>query len=784
MLSYLIDPNIQIQDKNGVNNTNGTIKVYYSGTDDIAVTYRNFDGAVNPAVISLDNNGRAVIIADEFKLYRMEVYSSTGAMLWTQDNMRPQTTGRGPTGATGATGDTGPAGDTGPEGPEGPQGATGATGAEGPQGPQGTTGPQGPQGETGAKGDTGEQGPKGDTGATGPQGETGPQGVKGDTGPEGPEGPKGDTGAKGDTGTWGGSVDQSYNAASTNPQSGTAVAQAVSGKLNNNGDASNTTATFTKASGDASSMASGSKLSAIFTAISSFFGKLKALAFKDTASYDDLSSDVQSSLDKADSALQAAVEYVTTSSTWQTLETAYNADKTLILKVENGTNWFDEYRITAVNKSSGSDRFIFCGFPTMINLDSGSVESLEVTEWTCYLDGSTTRWVNSPTVNGLELTTKGYVDGKLPASGTTPITETYAINIDGTAARGVAKIVTKDGSSFNDLLALRNNGNIIFLYTNETFSGRKIILPIPLIRVDFTDNTYTTIQAFVFGFVDFTDSSHYGKLWTIKCDKDNGWDSNVSGEDITFSKSLLSQYNQNQTDFNDYGKDNGAEYRVATAGLSHAPNSTSLFDVLTFGTSSNNKTQIAFERFSSGNTAKSQAYIRYKTSSGWSGWSTFLYSNGQSDLFTSGSGAFGTHSANDAKSNGVYYCGNHDSLGTGMPACIGQNTSIDGALISLNHDSDWGSQIAQDYRRGDLFVRGRRGTGENADNRGHAATTAGWSDWKQVVTMPVAGSTQRAIGSTSTPVYVDTDGSVKACGFQINFGSTLVAGSNVLNIAN
>lgn len=123
----------------------------------------------------------------------------------------------------------------------------------------------------------------------------------------------------------------------------------------------------------------------------------------------DLASDVQASLGKADSALQAAVEYVTTSSTWQTLETAYNAGKTLILKVENGSNWFDEYRIAAVNKSSGSDRFIFCGFPTAVNLDSGSVKSLEVTEWICYLDGSTTRWINSPTVNGVELTTKDYV---------------------------------------------------------------------------------------------------------------------------------------------------------------------------------------------------------------------------------------------------------------------------------------------------------------------------------------------------------------------------------------
>lgn len=79
----------------------------------------------------------------------------------------------------------------------------------------------------------------------------------------------------------------------------------ASGKLDSTGDASNTTSTFSKATGDTSTMTSGGKLFAIFTAISSFFASLKALAFKDKASYNDLSSGVQSSLDKADSALQS-----------------------------------------------------------------------------------------------------------------------------------------------------------------------------------------------------------------------------------------------------------------------------------------------------------------------------------------------------------------------------------------------------------------------------------------------------------------------------------------------
>ena len=161
---------------------------------------------------------------------------------------------QGPVGETGPKGDTGeqgPKGDTGPQGEQGIQGIQGVTGPQGDTGPKGDTGDQGPQGDTGPKGDTGEQGPKGDTGETGATGATGEQGPKGDTGEQGPKGdtgetgatgPKGDTGPegpvgatgpqgpKGDTGEWGGEVDQTYDATSSNPQSGTAVAEAVSTK--------------------------------------------------------------------------------------------------------------------------------------------------------------------------------------------------------------------------------------------------------------------------------------------------------------------------------------------------------------------------------------------------------------------------------------------------------------------------------------------------------------------------------------------------------------------------
>lgn len=126
------------------------------------------------------------------------------------------------------------------------------------------------------------------------------------------------------------------NTSDVNKPVSTAQQAALDLKLDKTGDASNTTSAFTKVSGDTSTMTSGSKLSAIFGAISSFFASLKALAFKDTVSDSDISgtisdnhiasastwngkyalpnggipktdlaSAVQTSLDKADTALQS-----------------------------------------------------------------------------------------------------------------------------------------------------------------------------------------------------------------------------------------------------------------------------------------------------------------------------------------------------------------------------------------------------------------------------------------------------------------------------------------------
>lgn len=81
---YLFDPNKQFQNVAGTNNVAGFLRVFYNGTDDMAVTYKDFNGTANPADIPVDNNGRAVVIVNEDMVYRLEVYNRDGALLWSQ----------------------------------------------------------------------------------------------------------------------------------------------------------------------------------------------------------------------------------------------------------------------------------------------------------------------------------------------------------------------------------------------------------------------------------------------------------------------------------------------------------------------------------------------------------------------------------------------------------------------------------------------------------------------------------------------------------------------------
>ncbi len=228
-------------------------------------------------------------------------------------------------GAKGETGERGPQGIQGPKGDPGKDGAKGADGLPGKDGADGAPGKDGTNGRDGvtftpSMSDDGDlswtndggkanpqtvnlKGPKGDTGERGP---AGADGAKGDTGPQGPRGPQGETGPAGADGKTPVKGTDYFTPTDVNEIAAEAAKKVdVSGKLDKTGDGSNVTAAFTAASTRAN-IATGEKLSVLFGKIAKWFADLGSLAFKSTVAKSDLASDVQTSLGKADSALQSA----------------------------------------------------------------------------------------------------------------------------------------------------------------------------------------------------------------------------------------------------------------------------------------------------------------------------------------------------------------------------------------------------------------------------------------------------------------------------------------------
>ena len=79
---------------------------------------------------------------------------------------------------------------------------------------------------------------------------------------------------------------------------------------------------------------------------------------------------------------------------------------------------------------------------------------------------------------------------------------------------------------------------------------------------------------------------------------------------------------------------------------------------------------------------------------------------------TFGDASNGTHDANSITSNGLWYYSSN-----GPATSLGASTD-DGALYSQAYSTSWVGQIAQDYRNGNLFTRGK--------NNGT------WTDWKAI----------------------------------------------------
>lgn len=120
--------------------------------------------------------------------------------------------------------------------------------------------------------------------------------------------------------------------------------QDISGKLDKTGDGSSVTAAFTSASSRAN-IATGEKLSVLFGKIAKWFSDLGSMAFKSTVAKSDLSSDVQTSLGKADSALQSFTESDPTVPSWakQSTKPSYTASEVGALPSTLKTNYDAAY---------------------------------------------------------------------------------------------------------------------------------------------------------------------------------------------------------------------------------------------------------------------------------------------------------------------------------------------------------------------------------------------------------------------------------------------------------
>lgn len=92
-------------------------------------------------------------------------------------------------------------------------------------------------------------------------------------------------------------------------------------------------------------------------------------------------------------------------------------------------------------------------------------------------------------------------------------------------------------------------------------------------------------------------------------------------------------------------------------------------------------------------------------------WTDTTY-NFSGTTFYSGNSDTAEHDANNATTNGHYYYTSNGPSGIG-------NTTTDGALYVQSYSDSWVGQIAQDYRNGRLFVRGK--------NNGS------WTNWLNVL---------------------------------------------------
>ncbi len=364
--------------------------------------------------------------------------------------------------------------------PQGSKGDTGATGATGPANAltigSVTSGKVASATITGAapnqtlnlvleKGDKGETGDIGPQGKTGETGKTGPQGPQGTPGADAPtitgitirqsdyhlivtlsDGTSYDAGyCRGQAGAGTGDMlasvydpnnkhtdifeyvdnaikdvkvttDATPTQGSTNPVQSGGVYSALANKLDKSGDGSNVTAAFTAASTRAN-IATGEKLSVLFGKIAKWFADLGALAFKSTVAKSDLASDVQTSLGKADSALQSYTESDPTVPEWAKAKTkpSYSKSEVGLGNVDNVKQYSKDnpppYPVTSVNGKTGAV----------------TVPTVSVPSTSALLKGNGSGGLAAAVAGSDYIASGNIVKQTLVASETTP-TENYAIN--------------------------------------------------------------------------------------------------------------------------------------------------------------------------------------------------------------------------------------------------------------------------------------------------------------------------------------------------------------------
>ena len=119
--------------------------------------------------------------------------------------------------------------------------------------------------------------------------------------------------------------------------------------------------------------------------------------------------------------------------------------------------------------------------------------------------------------------------------------------------------------------------------------------------------------------------------------------------------------------------------------------------------------------------------------------------------FYSGNSSTAEHNANNAVKNGNYYY-----TSNGPSTDIGASTT-DGALYVQSHSDTWVGQIAQDYRNGNIFVRGK--------NNGT------WQAWKKPDAGTLQGAAPAETATGSTIVKRNSSGYIYAAYYNQSSGA-------------